>query len=149
MFLFLRKLVLLLALVWCVFGLAREVETYRQAVADPTGSGEVAFWRLGQVRPEALRFFLEAATVEVPEMSVVVFATGTGSETQDYFLTFWAAYFLPEHRVIPLDHPEAQRAGEYLLAYNTEIDHPRLREIYRSWSGVTYRIRTPVGKTVR
>ncbi|MEM7048290.1 MAG: hypothetical protein AAF604_01465 [Acidobacteriota bacterium] len=140
---FLPRLVLFAVFLWCLAQLGREVERYHHSTADPLGHGEVAKWRLGEGRPEALRDFLTPIATGVPANRVVVFASGTGSETQDFFLTYWVAYFLPRHRVIPLSHPRAQQMGQVLAAYNTELEHPRIREAKRSPSGVIYRVMPP------
>lgn len=140
----LRLPALALIALWALAGLGVEtVRTIREGAAG--GRREVVFWRLGTPPPARLAEFLEPVGEAVPEGSVVVFATGSegGGGDAEFFQSLWAAYVLPRHRVVRLARPAARTEGEYLAAYGTEIEHPRLVELDRPPGGVLYRILPP------
>jgi len=140
----LRHAVAALLLGWIAFWFVYEVDALRRAAAAPPNPGVVGQWRLATPRAEAFGHWVTKMGPQVPQGAVVVFTSSTGSTTQDFFLTLWAAYHLPRARVIPLQHPQAWKTGEYLLAYDTTVDETpdgrRLSVTAADHVGVLYRI---------
>lgn len=141
----LRLAAVALIALWALAGLAVEASRTVREGSSGGGRREVMFWRPGTPPPERLAGFLEPVGAAVPAGSVVVFATGTngGGGDAEFFQGLWAAYLLPRHRVVRLAQPAARTEGEYLAAYGTEIEHPRLVELDRPPGGVLYRILPP------
>ncbi|HXO21954.1 MAG TPA: hypothetical protein VOA87_18725, partial [Thermoanaerobaculia bacterium] len=96
-------------------------------------------WRAGMPQVESLASFLAAARPLLPAGSAVVFASPPHPESP--FRYRWAAYLYPEVELIPLSDPQAGSRGRYLLAYRTQIDHPRLELLRWLPGGRLYRIR--------
>ena len=132
--------VLAVAIAWAAWSLAAELAALRRQVADPPNPGAVAEWTLATPRMESLRRFLRAARTRLPDGRVVAFASATGDADQEFFLALWAAYLLPEERVLRLDGPVERSGADYLLTYNTTRDDPHLEELLRHPSGALYRI---------
>jgi hypothetical protein len=132
----LRRAVLAAAVAWLGWGFAAETRHSLAALAAPPRPGDVMFWRLGDRQHLPLRGFLAEVDRLVPAGAVVVFATDAGDAGQDFFLRQWAAYLLPRQRVIPLAHPRAAQVADYLVAWGTAVDHPRLTEVLRRPGGV-------------
>jgi hypothetical protein len=141
----LRLPALALIAIWALAGLG--VETVRTIREGAGGAGRrgVMFWRMGTPPPARLAELLAPVGALVPPGSVVVFATGTdgGGGDAEFFQGLWAAYLLPRHRVVRLAQPAARTEGEYLAAYGTAIEHPRLVELARLPGGVLYRVLPP------
>lgn len=136
----LRVAFLGILLVWCCWAFGAEVLVFAREYRRPPDSPQPAEWRLPSDGARELALFLEQARSELSPVSVVIAATGQGSEADPFFLCQWMAYLLPRHRVMCLSHPLAATAGEYLIAYQGPIDHPRLTEIYRHRLGRVYRV---------
>ena len=108
---------------------------------DPPNPGAVAAWTLATPRMESLRRFLRAVETRLPPDRLVSFEAGGGNDDQEFFLTLWAAYLLPEQRVLRLGGPVSESPADYLIAYDTTLDDPRLEVVLRHPSGVLYRLR--------
>lgn len=138
-----RALLLALLVAWAGATLVAELTALRHELRHPPNSGWVADWRLGTPRAEGFASFLAAADRHLPDDSVVVLAAPVPEGPQTFFLTLWAAYHLPRHRVIaegraatgPGDSP-----GDYLVAYGVERPGPGRQEVARLPGGVVYRL---------
>jgi hypothetical protein len=136
--------VLAAALGWSAWWLGVELSAVRQEVLDPPNPGAVAEWSLATPRAESLERFLAAARTRLPPDRVVAFTAGSGQHDQEFFLTLWAAYLLPDQRVLRLDALPDASGADYVLAYNTELADPRLVPAFRHPSGWLYLVR-PAG----
>jgi hypothetical protein len=132
---------LLAAVLWLGAGFAREAVAAWRARSAPPRGGDLVFWRLGDAGPERLARFLAAVAAAVPPGAVVVVTDPGADANQRFFLRLWAAYFLPRHRVLGIDHPEAARAAEYLVSYGAPMTLPRLAPALYRPEGVLYRVR--------
>lgn len=140
----LRQIAGALLLAWIAFWFLAEVNALRRDTASPPNPGIVAHWGLSTPRAQGFGYWVAKMRPEIPAGAVVVLTSSTGNREQDFFLTLWAAYHLPRHRVIGTEHPEAWTRGEYLLAYDTKVetapDGRRLSVVAEDHVGVLYRI---------
>jgi hypothetical protein len=136
--------VLAAALAWSAWWLGVELAAVRGEVLDPPNPGAVAEWNLATPRAESLERFLAAARTRLPPDRVIAFTAGSGQHDQEFFLALWAAYLLPDHRVLRLDALPEVSAADYVLAYNTELSDPRLVPALHHPSGWLYLVR-PAG----
>lgn len=140
----LRRVPAALLLAWIGVWFVVEADALRRAAAAPPDPGAVGEWRLSTPRARAFGAWVEGMAPRLQPGAVVVLTSSTGSTTQDFFLTLWAAYHLPRQRVVPLDHHAAWNAGDYLLAYDTTFDRPpqgrRLALVAADHGGALYRI---------
>lgn len=132
---------LLAAVAWLAYGFGGEALEAVADLATPPDQSSLWRWRLGDPGPTALARFLATVGGAARPGSVIVLATATGSADQDFFLRQWAAYQLPRHRIILLSHPSAPHVADYLAAYGTAVEDPRLEELSRQPGGVLYRVR--------
>ncbi len=133
----------LAAVAWLGWGFVREVRAAAAALGAPPEPGLVWRWRLGDPGPTALASFLADVGGAVPAGSVVALATATGLPDQDFFLRQWAAYDLPEQRVIPLVQApptNGYRPADFVVSYGTVIEDLRLEEVLRRPEGALYRV---------
>jgi hypothetical protein len=133
--------VLAAAVAWAAWWLGVELAAVWRQVLDPPNSGWVAEWTLATPRAESLQRFLHAARTRLPPGRVVAFSGGTGQHEQEFFLALWAAYLLPEQRVVRLTGPPGESGADYVLTYNSTLPDPRLEEVLSHPSGVLYRLR--------
>lgn len=130
-------------LLWAGWGAGVEAWRASAVLASRRAPHAVAFWRLGDDRPEALRRFLAEVGRRVGDDDVVAVVTAAGEGDQDFFLGLWAAYLLPRQRVIRLAHRRARSEADWLVAWGTRIDHPRLTPVLERPAGVLYRVAPP------
>ena len=136
--------VLLVLLAWSGWALAVEVRDFAATLGEPQRSGAVAGWRLANPNAEGLGAFLSLVDRHLPDDRVVVLDSHLESGDQQFFLTLWAAYYLPRQRVISRDHPRAGEAAHYVITYISHLDPAQrarrgLTEVLRHPSGALYR----------
>lgn len=126
----LRKAILGLLLLWCALSFFAEMG---KALGEWDRRAHSArgprSWRFGNPQLERLIACLDGVRGQVPAGSVIAFASPAGqdpSQRNDFFRTRWAAYFLPEHEVLPIDDPSAPRLAGYVIDYRVGLDLPRL-----------------------
>jgi len=121
-------------------GIAFVSEQWRalESLRSRYGSGVVARWRLGEERPESLRRFLADVDRATYPGSVLAFDPELEAADQRFFLTLWAAYFLPGKQVISGSHPDALREAQYLVTYNHHRAPPGAQRVVLHPSGSVY-----------
>ena len=143
----LRKAIPGLLLLWCVLSFSAEMgkvlgEWDRRA---HSAHGPVT-WRFGNPQLERLIACLDDVRHQVPPGSVIAFASPPGKEPAQrnaFFRTRWAAYFLPEHDVLPLDDPAAPRLAGYVIDYRSGLDLPQLELVARLRGCRLLKVRQP------
>lgn len=120
----LRKAVPALLLLWCAVSFAAEMndalDGWDRRASATRGPRT---WRFGSPQLERLATCLDDVRARVPPGSFVAVASA-GSDA--FFRARWAAWFLPEHEVLPIDDPSASRVAEYVVDYRARLDLPRL-----------------------
>jgi len=121
-------------------GIAFAAEQWRalEGLRSRRGSGLVSRWRLGEERPESLRRFLADVDRATYPGSVLAFDPELDAVDQRFFLTAWAAYFLPAKQVIPASRPDALREARYLVTYNHHRAPPGAERVLLDPSGSVY-----------
>jgi hypothetical protein len=126
----LRKAILGLLLVWCVLSFSAEMgkalEEWDGRAHAPRGP---LTWRFGNPQLERLIACVDDVRARVPPGSVIAFASPAGQEPAQrnaFFRTRWAAYFLPEHDILPFDDPAAPHLAGYVIDYRSGLDLPQL-----------------------
>lgn len=140
----LRRAALAILVAWAGWSLAVETVRLSREVRRPPNSGTVAEWRLSTPRSESLGRFLAAMDAALPPDRAVAFASGETIPGQDFFLSLWAGYFLPRHRVVRYQPGLDLDRVDYVVVYNDEMEDPRLREVARHFSGSLYEVVEPV-----
>lgn len=140
----LPAVLLALLLAWSGWALGTELTTFAAALGRPHQAGGVEKWRLATRGAEGLGAFLAVVDGHLPDDRVVVFDSHLENPGQQFFLSLWAAYYLPRQRVLNRNHPRARQAGEYVILYNARLDAAQraergLTEVFRHTSGVLYR----------
>lgn len=142
---FLRVALPALLLLWSAWALGVETTSFAAGLRRPADSGAVAEWRLATRGAEGLGAFLTVVDRHLPADHVVLFDSHLDIPGQQYFLTLWAAYYLPRQRVIHRTRPGAWQAADYVVLYNSRYDAAQraargLTEVFRHPSGVLYRV---------
>lgn len=126
----LRKAIPGLLLLWCALSFSGEMrkalEGWDRRAASPRGPRT---WRFGNPQLDRLIACVDGVRSRVPPGSVIAFASPAqpeGMERSAFFRTRWAAYFLPEHEILPIDDPGAPHVAEYVIDYRAGLDLPRL-----------------------
>lgn len=120
----------------CVVATARFAE---RLLGPPRPVGASA-WNPGEYGSARLEELLAAVEPRVPPGEVVVVSAAAAPAEEELFLSFWAGYYLPRHRVIRASHPAAA-AAEYLVALGPDPAPRAGEELLRHPSGVLYRLR--------
>ncbi|HVR95399.1 MAG TPA: hypothetical protein VMW27_02220 [Thermoanaerobaculia bacterium] len=139
-----RKLILGLALAWCLQAFLSELslglggyDTRREHQMTP------AFWRFGTAPVRQLEQCLADVRANVPPGSFVAFTSPSGAGQADFFRLRWVAYRLPEMEVIPLYSPSAAQYAQYLIDYRTGFRHQLLEPMRPVRNCKLYRVRRP------
>ncbi len=126
----LRKAIPGLLLLWCVLSFSAEMGKalgeWDQRATVPRGP---RYWRFGNPQLDRLAACLDGVRAQVPPGSFITFASPAGPEGMErnaLFRTLWAAYFLPEHEILPIDDPSAPLLAEYAIDYRAGLDLPQL-----------------------
>lgn len=109
-------------------------------VAGPPRPVGVMGWNPGEYASNRLARLLAAVEPRLPSGSVVLISAGHERRGEEFFLSLWAAYHLPRHRVIGAHHPGAA-AGEYLVVFDAPPEAPAGGEaLLRHPLGTLYRL---------
>ncbi len=127
-------------LLWTAAGFAVEAARFAAAPAAPR-SGSVADLRLGMPGARGLELFCDQVAPRLGPGDVVAFTGGSTNPLQEDFFALWGAYLLPRQRVLALRDPRAPQLAEWVAAFDTRLDLPRLEEVERFPGGVLYRVR--------
>jgi hypothetical protein len=140
----LKRLALGLLTAWAAAGFLQEVN---EAVAGWDGRARKAAaptaWRMGSAPTDDLSRCLREARKGMPAGGAVAFASPDDAPEAALRRWRWAAYFLPEHDVLPASDPAAARLAQYVIAYRTEIHDPRVEPVRRLPEGWLYRVERP------
>lgn len=129
----LRKAVPALLLLWCVVSFAAEMNDALDGWDRRASSSRGPHtWRFGNPQLERLTTCLDDVRSRVPPGSFVAFAS-QGSEA--FFRARWAAWFLPEHEVLPIEDPSAPRVAEYVVDYRARLNLPQRLELVAQLRG--------------
>ena len=123
---------------WTAIAFASEQWRALDALRARHGSGVVARWRLGEERPESLRRFLADVDRATYPGSVLAFDPELEPAEERFYLTLWAAYFLPGKEVIAASRPDALREAHYLVTYNHHRAPPGAERVVLHPSGSVY-----------
>jgi hypothetical protein len=98
-------------------------------------------WNPGEYGPGRLEELLAAVEPRVPPGEVVLVSAAPAPAEEEMFVSLWAAYYLPRHRVIRARHPAAAQ-GRWLVAFGAEASPPggAAEELLRHPSGALYRL---------
>ena len=126
----LRKAVPALLLLWCAVSFAAEMNDALDGWDRRASSSRGPHtWRFGNPQLERLIACLDDVRRQVPPGSVIAFASPPGQEPAQrnaFFRTRWAAYFLPEHDVLPFEDPAAPGLAGHVIDYRSGLDLPQL-----------------------
>lgn len=133
-----------LLLLWCVLSFAAEMGKalgeWDQRTTVPRGPHH---WRFGHPQVDRLAACLDGVRARVPPGRVIVFASPEEMERNSFFRTLWAAYFLPEHEILPIDDPSAPHLAEYVIDYRAGLDMPELELLARLHGCRLFKVRRP------
>lgn len=87
-----------------------------RATGPPQPVG-VTRWNPGEYAPNQLASLLEAVAPRVPAGRLVLIHADRAPAEEQYFLSLWAAYHLPRHRVVRAGHPAAA-TGDHLVVFS-------------------------------
>lgn len=137
-----RRLILVFFLAWSAFAFLAELQgTFAGWDRRESERSDPIRWRFGVRQTGILEKCLAEARREIPPGSVVAFASPQGPAAADFYRWRWAAYFLPEHDVLPVSDPKAGELARYVIAHRQPIDDPRV-EVVRPLTGcVLYRVK--------
>jgi hypothetical protein len=136
-------------LAWLTVAFTATLVGFGHQVAAPPHPASVALWRLGTPPAEAMGTVLADLAPHLAANQVVVFTSGSGVPSREFFLARWAAYFLPRQRVIGLSNPRAAAHGDVLLAYGPRPAPPRVggrwvgAELARNYGARLFRLAPP------
>jgi hypothetical protein len=129
-------LILLLAV--AAVGFAAEVVRFERRLGERVGSPEG--WRLDSPDAAGVGHFLASVEPTIPPGALVAFAPAVNLPAEEHFISLWAAYHLPRHRLIRYGH-YATGSADWLVGYRRTVDDPRFVLARRLPSGALYRRR--------
>lgn len=140
----LRKLILLGALAWTGWSCGAEMlHVLTHPPADGRTGAPPIFWRFGAPEVTELARSLSALDDRLPAGSVVAVTSPPLPQSGGFFLSMWCAYYLPHHDVVRLELPASRAIAQYVFAWHTTLDHPRLARLERGPAGTLYRVLAP------
>jgi hypothetical protein len=140
-----RKAVIVLA-AWALVALAWEtgevVQRNRGLYFD---EWEVSVWRPGAPPQQRLEWFLRETEKRIPPGTRVAFTSvlDDRGDAEALSLYLWATHLLPGHTLRPVSaagDPAVLDDVAYWATYNTTIEHPRARLLFRHPAGAVYRV---------
>jgi hypothetical protein len=82
-------------------------------------------WRFGMSQVSALERCAAGVREHVPAGSYVAFYSPNPLSNAAFYRWRWAAYYLPEDNVLPMNDPATARQAQFLVAFRSEFSHPR------------------------
>jgi hypothetical protein len=121
----------------CVVATAR----FAGRLLGPPRPAGASAWNPGEYGAARLEELLAAVEPRVPPGEVVVVAAAPAPAEEELFLSLWAGYYLPRHRVIRASHPAAAEAAYVVALGPAAAAPPAGEELLRHPAGVLYRLR--------
>ena len=126
-------------LLWTAAACVVATVRFAQRLLGPPQPAGASAWHPGEYGSARLEELRAAAAPRVPPGEVVVVSAAPAPSEEELFLSLWAGYYLPRHRVIRASHPAAAEA-RYLIALGPEAAPRRGEELLRHPSGALYRL---------
>lgn len=130
-------------LAWTGVACAVAVVRFADRLLGPPRPVGVTGWSPGEYASARLEGLLAAVEPRVPPGEVVLLSAAAAPAEEELFLSLWAGYYLPRHRVIRARHPAAAEAG-YLVALGAdaapETGGAGAEELLRHPTGTLYRL---------
>lgn len=126
-------------LLWAAAACVAATAGFLERLLGPPRAVGATRWNPGEYGPARLEELLAAVEPRVPPGEVVLLSAGRAPAEEELFLSLWAGYYLPRHRVIRARHPAAAEA-EYLVAFGAGQAPPKGEELLRQPSGALYRL---------
>ena len=108
-------------LLWGAWSLGVEV-LHAYTVPPPSLQAPPSHWTLRAAAAGELEAFLHPLDHDLPRRSRIAVATRGLPESEDYFLSLWAAYHLPRHDVVRAVHRRLLQRADYLLLYRSSLE---------------------------
>lgn len=130
-------------LLWTGAAFALATARFAERLAGPPRAVGATAWNPGEYGAARLEELLAAVEPRVPPGEVVLLSAAAAPAEEELFLSLWAGYYLPRHRVIRARHPAAAEAG-YLVALGAdaapEAGGAGAEELLRHPTGTLYRL---------
>jgi len=129
-------------LAWAAFACVLELHRSEWLLRhDPFPEEQPSSWRITSRPVRRIANFLSAVKAAVPVGSRIAVTTEPGPANERFFRSLWVAYFLPGVETLPENGPATGLPVDFLLAYGTRADDPRLEPVLTTPGGVVYRVR--------
>jgi len=98
------------------------VEVFHTFTAPPPPlAAPPSHWTPRAAAVSELEGFLDTLDPGLPRGSRIAVGTHGLPESEDFFLSLWAAYFLPHHDVVRTLHRRSLEGADYLLLYRSSL----------------------------
>lgn len=116
----LRTALLGAGVLWGAWSFGVEV-VHTFTAPPPPPAAPPSHWTPRAAAVAELEGFLNPLDPSLPHGSRIAVGSHGLAESEDFFLSLWAAYFLPHHDVVRAIHRRSLEGADYLLLYHSSL----------------------------